>query len=64
MKPQRKGLLKWILDTTRGHARFARSPLTIRLGDSGYREVLSSGWHCNYKITLTEHYRTNFFTQN
>ena len=37
---------------TRGHARFARSPLVIRLGDSrirlgdsGYGEVLSSGWH-------------------
>ena len=37
---------------TRGHARFARSPLVIRLGDSrnrwgnfGYRMVLSSGWH-------------------
>ena len=42
---------------TRGHARFARSPLVIRLGDSrirrgnsGYGEVLSSGWHYNYKI--------------
>ena len=40
--------------TTRGHARFARSPLVIRLGDSrirlgdsGYGEVLSSGWHYN-----------------
>ena len=54
--------------TTRGHARFARSPLVIRLGDSrirlgdsGYREVLNS--ECNYKIgtvTLTEHYRTIF----
>ena len=48
---------------TRGHARFARSPLVIRLGDSrirlgnsGYREVLSSGWHYNYKIgTITFH---------
>ena len=39
---------------TRGHAHFARSPLVIRLGDSrirlgdsGYGEVLSSGWHYN-----------------
>ena len=59
-----------ILQNTRGHARFARSPLVIRLGDSrirrgnsGYGLVLSSGWHYNYKIgteTLTEHYRTIF----
>ena len=41
-----------IIFETRGHARFARSPLVIRLGDSrirrgnsGYGEVLSSGWH-------------------
>ena len=49
---------------TRGHAGFARSPLVIRLGDSSYDgEVLSSGWHYNYKIgtvTLTEHYSTIF----
>ena len=55
---------------TRGHAHFARSPLVIRLGDSrirlrdsGYGEVLSLGWHYNYKIgtvALTEHYRIIF----
>ena len=48
--------------------RFARIPLVICLGDSpirlgysGYGEVLSSGWHYNYKIatvTLTKHYST------
>ena len=39
---------------TRGHARFAHSPLVISLGDSrirrgnsGYGEVLSLGWHYN-----------------
>ena len=39
---------------TRGHARFVRIPLVVRLGDSriclgdsGYGEVLSSGWHYN-----------------
>ena len=43
-----------LLMITRGHARFARSPLVIRLGDSqihlgdsGYGEVLSLGWHYN-----------------
>ena len=38
---------KHLILKTRGHARFARSPLVIRLGDSGYGEVLSSGWHYN-----------------
>ena len=27
-----------------------KSLRTTGLGDSGYGEVLSSGWHCNYKI--------------
>ena len=50
---------------TRGHARFAHSPLVIRLGDSrirrgnsGYGEVLRLGWHNNYR--LTGHYSTIF----
>ena len=39
-----------VLEKTRGHVRFARSPLVIRLEDSGYREALCSGWH--YKLYL------------
>ena len=48
------------------HARFACIPFVIRLGDSGYGEVLSSRWHYNYKIgtvTLTQHYSTIFSLQ-
>ena len=60
--PLSKALIEFLagrfFSVTRGHARFARSPLVIRLGDSGYREVLNLEWHYDYKIgtvTLTEH---------
>ena len=54
------------INTTRGHARFARSPLAIRLGDSrirlgdsGYGDVLGLGWNRNTHRTLYKVAHTN-----
>ena len=68
LKGQELRFILFKILSTRGHARFARSPLVnrlgdsrIRLGDSSYGEVLSSEWYYNYKIetvTLTDHFST------